>query len=324
MAQDIVLLFPGQGSQYVKMGQDLYEEFSVAREVFEEVDDALEMKLTDVIFGDDIELLTTTYNAQPAIMAVSMAVVRILQKEMKKKFYSRIKVVAGHSLGEYSALCAANGLSIRNTAKLLFERGKIMYDAAASSAGGMFALLGCYDIAAIKEMIASVKKCCEDDSICEVANDNGAGQVILSCTGDALVKLPVFALERGIRKVIKLNVNMPFHSSIMKEAASCFTKYLNVIDIKDTDIPIVTNYDAKAHVVAREIKEVIALQMNNLVRWKESIEYILQSCNPHCFVEVGPKRVLSDLATRMLPDEANIKVFSTSTLEEISDFLNIT
>ncbi|WPX97692.1 ACP S-malonyltransferase [Candidatus Fokinia crypta] len=323
MAKNIVLLFPGQGSQYVKMGQDLYEKFSVAREVFEEVDDALEMKLTDIIFGDDIESLTTTYNAQPSIMAMSMAIIRIIKKEMKKKFYNNVNVVAGHSLGEYSALCAIDGINLRDTAKLLFMRGKIMHDTAKSSTGGMIALLGCYDISIVKKIIESVKQYCSSDSICEIANDNGAGQVILSCTGDALDKASVIASGVGIRKIMKLNVNIPFHSSIMKEAASCFVEYLDAIDIRDVDIPIVMNYDAKARTVAKEIRGAMMLQMNNLVRWRESIECILETYQPRYIVEIGPKRVLGDLISRMIPYNLNVKIFSTSTVKELSDFLDI-
>ncbi|NHN88636.1 ACP S-malonyltransferase [Acetobacter conturbans] len=314
-------VFPGQGSQSPGMGQDLADAFPAAREVFQEVDDALGERLSKIIFEGPAETLTSTENAQPALMAVSMAVVRVLEREGGIDFSRTATLMAGHSLGEYSALAAARSFGIAETARLLRLRGRAMQRAVPAGEGGMAALIGVTPEQAreVCEEAALLKVEGQPDTheIIEVANDNGGGQIVISGQMGAIDRAIVIAKEKGIKRAVKLPVSAPFHSSLMRPAADEMAEALDAADVKPPMVPIIANVTAQKVTSPDVIRELLVKQVTGTVRWRESVEAMVGMGVDH-FVELGAGKVLSGLIRRIAPDA---KTESVGTLDTIDGFI---
>ncbi|QOD38417.1 ACP S-malonyltransferase [Candidatus Wolbachia massiliensis] len=318
----MIFAFPGQGSQFVGMGRSLYSEFFVAKQVFDEVDRILNRKLSHLIFNGPIEELTITENAQPAIMAVSIATLRVMEYVAGRSLFSDhdIKYVCGHSVGEYTALCAAGALTLESTVKLLKVRSEAMHEASVKCRGGMVALLGA-EVGEVDDILKSA----EIDGVCEVANDNGGGQVVVSGTAEALEMLPDLFKNSSVKKLIKLQVSGPFHSSLMRPADEKILEFLENIDITCPLIPFVSNVTAKEESDPEIIKTLLAKQIINRVRWREMVLY-MTSRNINKFVEIGPNKVLSNLVRRIDRSilvrriDRSIDVKSISSIGDIDSF----
>jgi [acyl-carrier-protein] S-malonyltransferase len=283
-----VFLFPGQGSQVVGMGKDLYDSFSVAREVFEEVDDALGYNLTKIIFEGDIELLTKTENTQPALMAVSVALTRVMCQQSKKDLPELCSFVAGHSLGEYSALCAAGSIALKDTAKLLSIRGRAMQESCLPGQGGMVACLG-MPIAELEKIIASIGNC-------QIANDNSLEQIVVSGEMAAIDVLAETLKNMG-KKAIKLKVSAAFHSNLMEPARLKMKEALEEVTIMKPAVPIIANILARNITDPLMIKNALIEQVTGRVRWRETMDFLADNKIAEVF-EVGPGQVLASLSRR--------------------------
>ncbi|WP_395463186.1 ACP S-malonyltransferase [Wolbachia endosymbiont of Cantharis cryptica] len=308
----MIFAFPGQGSQFVGMGRSLYSEFSAARQVFNEVDNILNRKLSSVIFNGPIEELTITENAQPAIMAVSIATLRVMECVFGKSLFSdhNVKYVCGHSVGEYTALCAAGALTLESAVKLLKVRSEAMHEASLKCKGGMVAVLGA-EISEVEDILKSV----QTDGVCEIANDNGGGQVVVSGTSEALEMLPDLFKNSSVRKLIKLQVSGPFHSSLMKPADEKVLEFLESVKITCPIVPLISNVTAKEESDPKIIKTLLAKQIISRVRWREMVLH-MTSCGINQFVEIGPNKVLSNLVKRI--DQS----ISTKNIDSIGDIDN--
>jgi [acyl-carrier-protein] S-malonyltransferase len=286
-------VFPGQGSQAVGMGKGLAEAFAPARRVFEEVDTALGERLSDIIWNGPADMLTLTENAQPALMAVSLAAIRVLEEEGGIDLRRDATFVAGHSLGEYSALAAAGALSIADAARLLRIRGRAMQRAVAVGAGAMAALIGLElgDVKAIAGEVASV-------GVCAAANDNGGGQVVLSGAKQAVERAVELAKLRGAKRAMMLSVSAPFHCPLMQPAADAMAKALAKVSVKAPVVPLVANVLARPISEPAEIVRCLVEQVTGTVRWRESILFMVQS-GVTSFYEIGAGRVLTGLIKRI-------------------------
>mgnify|MGYP001214412766 FL=1 len=289
------LIFPGQGSQTVGMGLDLYQNHKRAREVFDEVDEALNFRLSKIIFEGPDESLKLTVNTQPAIMATSLAVVKVLEDELKKDISSFSEVVLGHSLGEYSALCSINSISISETAKILQLRGKAMQESVGGIETKMVAVIG-LDIVNLETELR--KFTLNKNEVCEIANDNCPGQIILSGTKNAIEEFSTILKKIGARSVIDLNVSAPFHCSLMNEASKIMKKVLEVTDLKNLNTKFISNVNAKFENDTNKIKSLLIDQISSRVRWRESI-LLAENTGPKVFVELGNGKVLSGMNKRI-------------------------
>lgn len=308
------LVFPGQGSQAVGMGKELAATFASAREVFEEVDSALGEKLSAIIFDGPQETLTLTQNAQPAIMATSMAVLRVLQKEHGFDVAAQAAFVAGHSLGEYSALCAAGALTLTDTARLLRVRGRAMQQAVPAGKGAMAALIGAeYEIANEIAFEAA------DDGVCVVANDNAPGQIVISGTKAAVDRAVDIAKAKGVKRAILLDVSAPFHCPLMAPAAGIMEEALSVAKVSAPCVPLVANVTAKAESDPATIRRLLVDQVTGVVRWRESVHFI-KTQNITRAVEIGAGKVLSGLIKRIEPD---IECFHVGTPADLEAFVKV-
>lgn len=303
------LLFPGQGSQIVGMGKDLAGQFVAAREVFEEVDAALGQKLSHIMWEGPQETLTLTENAQSAIMAVSIAALRVLQKERGFDVAKEAAFVAGHSLGEYSALCAAGSLSLGDTAKLLKLRGQAMQKAVPLGQGAMAALLGA-DIA----QATDIAKQAAGSDVCSVANDNAPGQVVISGSKAAIDRAIDIAKAKGIKRAMLLDVSAPFHSPLMQPAAVAMKEALATARISAPVIPVVANVTASAISDPEIIRRLLVEQVTGMVRWRESVSY-MKTQGVARVIEIGAGKVLTGLVKRIEPDIAAVNVGTPSDLE---------
>jgi len=306
------LVFPGQGSQAVGMGRELAEAFAAARHTLEEVDEALKQKLSKLMFDGPESDLILTENAQPALMAVSLAVVRVLEREGGLDLRRHAAFVAGHSLGEYSALCAAGAFALADTARLLKRRGLAMQRAVPVGAGAMAALLG-LEIDAARE----VAELAAEGEVCAAANDNGPGQVVVSGDKAAVERAVKLAAERGARRAIMLPVSAPFHCSLMAPAASEMEEALSAISISAPAVPVIANITAGAVEDPDTIRRLLVEQVTGLVRWRESILYMKQQ-GVHVVVELGAGRVLTGLVKRI---DRDLAASSVGTPGEIEAFL---
>lgn len=286
-----VLVFPGQGSQSVGMGKDLYDNNPVARAVFDEVDDALNQKLSDIIFNGPMDELTLTTNVQPAIMAVSIAMLRASNVELTQ-------YVAGHSLGEYTALCAAGALSVGDAARLLRLRGDAMQRAVPVGAGLTAVILG-LDIEKVREI------CAQTD--CDVANDNSPGQVVVSGAKDIVEKTLELAKGAGAKRAMPLALSVPVHCRIQAPAADEMRAALEKIEIKTPNAILISNKTAAPMSDPAEIKEALVYQITHGVRWRESV-LKMHELGITETVEVGPGSVLTGLTPRICPDMTSRKL----------------
>ncbi|MEX6633800.1 ACP S-malonyltransferase [Hyphococcus lacteus] len=285
-------IFPGQGSQAVGMGSALVEAFPVAKEVYQEVDDALGQNLSKLMREGPMEELTLTTNAQPALMAHSVAVVRILEAEAGLDIANAM-FVAGHSLGEYSALCAARAISLSDTAKLLRIRGEAMQAAVPVGQGAMAALIG-VDLEGAQKAIDAAA----GEGVCEIANDNAPGQVVISGEKKRVEAVCAGAKEFGAKIAKLLPVSAPFHSSLMKPAADRMEEALGKTEITAPVTSVVANVTAQTTVSPSEIRALLVKQVTGSVRWTESVQYMItQGCDN--FVELGSGKVLSGLVKRI-------------------------
>ena len=291
-------IFPGQGSQIVGMGKDLSTNFASAREVFEEVDDALGQRLSALMFEGPIEELTLTENAQPALMAASLAVIRVLEQEAGYKIESRVAFVAGHSLGEYSALAAAKAFSISTAAVLLRKRGQAMQKAVPVGQGAMAALLG-LDLNAALAVAAEAA----GDQVCDVANDNAPGQIVVSGDKAAVERAIEIAKGKGAKRSILLPVSAPFHCRLMKPAAEAMAEALSQIVIAPLSVPLVAHVTAAVVETPSEVRRLLTEQVTGRVRWRESI-LTMKAEGVDTLVECGSGRVLSGLIKRIDADLA--------------------
>ncbi|MBY0355372.1 MAG: ACP S-malonyltransferase [Rickettsiales bacterium] len=292
----IAFVFPGQGSQIVGMGKAFYDNFPVAREVFQEVDDALAQHLSKIIFEGPDSDLTATENTQPAIMATSIAILRTLEKEGGITLKSKARLVAGHSLGEYTALCAAQAISLSDTARLLKTRGQAMQAAVPQGVGMMAAIIG-PEIAVIEQIIREVS---EGDERCEIANDNAPGQVVISGTRAAVERAMVLAKEKRAKRAIELNVSAPFHCSLIAPAADIMREALAKVEIRRPIVPVLANITASAAMEPDQIRDLLVQQVTGRVRWRETILKMHVLAIDETW-EIGPGKVLCGLNKRITP-----------------------
>lgn len=304
-------VFPGQGSQFVGMGKELADNFASAREVFAEVNDALGQNLFKLMTeGPENELMLTA-NTQPALMAHSLAVVRVLEKEFGIDISNKATFVAGHSLGEYSAACASGVFSITDTAKLLRIRGDAMQKAVPLGVGGMAAVLG----VSFKDVDALVEACADEKNICVAANDNSDGQVVLSGSMAAIDKAVEIASEFGAKRCIKLPVSVPAHSPLMQPASEIMARAFMQVESKDAKIPLISNVLATPITDKKEIIKNMIAQMTGTVRWRETVMFMKEEGITD-IIELGAGKVLSGIAKRSVKE---INSSSVGTIQEIEE-----
>ena len=309
----VAFTFPGQGSQAVGMGKALAETYPEARAVFEEVDDALGEKLSTLMFEGPEDQLTLTANAQPALMAVSMAVMRVLESQ-GLKLQDKVAYVAGHSLGEYSALCAAGTFTISDTARLLRIRGNAMQAAVPVGQGAMAAIIGLEhaDVFAICEKASA-------EGSCQIANDNGGGQLVISGSKAAVELAAKLASEAGAKRAIMLPVSAPFHSSLMAPAANAMREALATVNKHAPVVPVIANVRVAPVNDPSEIADLLVEQVTGQVRWRETVEWFAAH-DVTTLYEIGSGKVLTGLARRISKDVSGVTV---GTAEEIDAALQV-
>jgi [acyl-carrier-protein] S-malonyltransferase len=309
----IAFTFPGQGSQAVGMGKALAEAFGAARDVFAEVDEALSQKLSRLMWDGPDGDLTLTENAQPALMAVSMAIVRVLEREGGFVLAKKCSYVAGHSLGEYSALAAAGAFSLADAARVLKARGQAMQRAVPVGIGAMAALLG----AEIAQAEALCNEASNEREIAAVANDNAAGQVVISGHKAAIERAAELVKTYGIKRAMMLPVSAPFHSPLMQAAADEMARALETAVLNTPSLPVISNVTVKPVIDPQEIKRLLVEQVTGRVRWRETIES-LPALGVTKVVEAGAGKVLTGMAKRITKD---VEPLSLETPQEIEAFL---
>ncbi|MBR9970227.1 ACP S-malonyltransferase [Magnetospirillum sulfuroxidans] len=295
-------VFPGQGSQAVGMGRELAAAFGEARHVFQEVDEALSQNLSKLMFEGPEDSLTLTENAQPALMAVSVAVIRVLEGQGKMDLAKTASFVAGHSLGEYSALAAAGTFSLADTARLLKLRGQSMQKAVPVGIGAMAALLG-----SEYEQAKEIAALAAEDQVCEAANDNGAGQVVVSGHKEAVERAMKIAAEKGVKRAVLLPVSAPFHCALMQPAADAMAEALSNVSMNAPTVPLVANVMAAAVTDPEIIRDLLVRQVTGTVRWREGVLYMKEQ-GVSQLVEIGAGKVLSGLAKRIDKELTGIAV----------------
>lgn len=290
----LAFVFPGQGAQTIGMGRDLADAYPAAQAVFDEVDEALGEKLSALIWEGDAETLTLTQNAQPALMATSMAAVRALEAEGVS--VTAASFVAGHSLGEYSALCAAGALDLADTARLLRLRGEAMQSAVPVGEGAMAAVLG-LDIEAVEALAADAA----EGEVCEVANENDPAQTVVSGSKSAIDRVVAMAKERGAKRALPLPVSAPFHCALMQPAAEAMAEALKDVAINAPSVPVVANVVAEAVSSPDDIRRLLVEQVAGRVRWRSSVEWMAGQ-GVDAFWEVGAGKALSGMIRGIAKD----------------------
>jgi len=301
-------IFPGQGSQTLGMGKPLAEAFPIAKEVFQEVNDALSQDLTAVMWGEDAEALNLTENTQPALMAVSIAVTRVLEEEGGFSLADKGAYVAGHSLGEYSALTSVGCLALADTARLLKLRGQAMQRAVPVGKGAMAAIIGLSfdDVLSITQ-----------DARCELANDNSDGQVVISGAKDMVEAACATATQRGAKRALMLPVSAPFHCSLMQPAADEMAAALADANFTAPALPVVANVTAQAETDADTIRQLLVDQITGRVRWRESVIWMGDQGNVSQMIELGAGKVLSGLTRRINKDISGMNAETPEDIENI-------
>jgi len=305
----VAFVFPGQGSQAPGMGRDLADAFPIARETFQEVDDALNQHLSRLMFEGPADELTLTANAQPALMAVSVAVVRVLEREGRFRLGERAALVAGHSLGEYSALTAAGCFDVPTAARLLRLRGEAMQKATPAGTGAMAALLG-----AEADLAREIAADAAEGEVVELANDNGGGQSVLSGAKAAVERAVEVAKTRGVKRAMILPVSAPFHCALMEPAARAMQEALAAATMRAPNPPVVANVTAAKATDPDAIRALLVQQVTGTVRWRECVAaMVAMGCTR--FVEAGAGRVLTGLMKSNAPDAAALAVGTPADIE---------
>ncbi len=305
----IAYIFPGQGSQVVGMGKDLYDNFSASREVYEEADDALQFSLSEMCFGGTVEDLALTANTQPAILTTSIAAFRALETEG----FPPPDYVAGHSLGEYSALVTAGAMSFSDAVRTVRKRGSYMQEAVSVGVGAMAAILGL--------PLETIEVACEEASqgeICSPANINSPAQIVIAGNAGAIDRAIELLKERGAKRAIKLNVSAPFHCDLMLSAQEKLAKDLAAIDFQDLRFPIIENVSAEANTKGGRVKTALTEQVSSPVRWAASVENLINE-GVETFVEVGAGKVLSGLVRQI---NREVRCFNVENLVGLKETLN--
>lgn len=313
MTNKRALLFPGQGSQIVGMGKELAANFVEAKEVFQEVDEVLGQNLSQIMFEGPIEELTDTRNTQPALMAVSIAVIKVLEKQSKKSVAQLASYVAGHSLGEYSALCSVGAISLADTTRLLRIRGDAMQSAVPKGKGSMVALVGT-DF----ETAQLIAKKASHLGVCQAANDNGGGQVVISGAVEAIDYIVEIAAEHSIKRAVKLPVSAPFHCEMMAPAAKVMKEALEKVTIHKPLLPVIANVTAAPVTNPEEIRQLLCEQVTGMVRWRETILHLADHGVTH-MIECGAGKVLAGLVKRISTD---VQTISIQTPHDVEAFLS--
>ncbi len=308
----LAVTFPGQGSQAVGMGKALAAASPIARAVFEEVDEALGQDLSTLMWDGPEETLTLTENTQPALMTMSVAVSRVLEKEGGFALGEKASFVAGHSLGEYSALAAAGAITLADTARLLKIRGQAMQKAVPVGEGAMAALLG-LDMVAAQDVVKNAS----NGEVCETANDNAPGQVVISGSKAAVERAAELAIEAGAKKAMLLQVSAPFHCSLMQPAAEVMAAALLDAEIKVPSVPLVANVTALPVSDPDEIRDLLVKQVTGMVRWREVVSFMAEQ-GVEQIIEAGSGRVLSTLMKRI---DRSVTPVNLSTIEQIHTYL---
>lgn len=302
--QKIAYVFPGQGTQYISMGYEFYQNFESAKKIFEEANEVLGYSLTKLCFEGPLEKLSQTQYSQVAILTASIACLHVLKETLLTTHYSLLPIyMAGHSLGEYSALVAADGIEFKEALRIVQQRAKFMQEAAEKNHGGMVAILGLERI--------EVEKICKEESI-EIANINCPGQIVISGTKEYLEKAVQKALTSGAKKTIPLAVSGAFHSSLMIPAQEKLANVLNNAKIKNLQRPVIANVTAKPVLNSDEIKQSLTRQISNSVLWEDSIKFMIKE-GIKTFIEIGPGRVLKGLIRRI---DSNVEV---KNIEKMND-----
>ena len=307
----ITFVFPGQGAQVIGMGQTLARAYPNSRNVFEEVDDALNFKLSKLVWEGEIEELTLTENAQPALMATSIATLRAMEEEGISS--DTVKYFAGHSLGEYSALCAAGALDLADTARLLRLRGKSMQKAVPIGVGAMAAILGLNF-----ELVEKIAQEASQKQVCQAANDNDPNQVVISGNLEAVERAIILAKEKGAKRAIILPVSAPFHCELMQPASDVMAEAFSKVSVKTPSSPIVANYTALPVVDPSEIKNLLIKQITGRVRWRETINYISQN-GVDKVIEIGSGKALTGMIRRINKD---INCYNIGSSDDLNKFLS--
>ena len=310
-------IFPGQGSQAVGMGRDLAAAFAAAREVFEEVDETLKLKLSKLMFEGPAEELTLTENTQPALMAHSMAVLRVLEREGGTTLQRKAFVVAGHSLGEYTALAAAGAFSVRDAARLLKLRGQAMQKAVPAGVGAMAALLGA-DMDQAADICAEAARVPDTGKldVVQPANDNGGGQVVISGHRTAIERAIEIAKVKGVKRAMLLPVSAPFHCALMAPAADAMAEALETTAPRAPIVPLVANVSAKRESDPVRIRDLLIQQVTATVRWRECVSAMTEM-GVDRFVELGAGKVLTGLIKRIAPDASGLSAGTPAEIEAI-------
>src|SRR5256712_7541776 len=307
----IAFIFPGQGSQYAGMGKDLAEQYPAAGLVFEEADAALGFALSELCFNGPAEQLQLTENTQPAILTTSIAVLRAMEAEG----FGKSDFVAGHSLGEYTALVAAGSLSLSDAVKTVRARGRYMQEAVPVGAGAMAAILGA-DLSTVMQACAEAS----EGQVCSPANINSQNQVVIAGDAEAIDRAVALLKEHGAKRAIKLKVSAPFHCALMRPAQDRLASDLLAITFEDLEIPVVTNVDAKAVTAGNEARDALVRQVSQTVRWLESVEFLIGH-GVQSFIEIGPGKVLSGLMRQIDRDVSCVNVEDAASLRAAREAL---
>ena len=309
-------LFPGQGSQFVGMGKELATHFEEAKYVFLEVDDALGEKLSALMFEGDIEELTLTKNAQPAIMSVSIAILRVMVSHGLD--LKAIELFAGHSLGEYSALCASGVISLRDTAVILRKRGNAMQKAVPEGKGSMVAVLG-LNSENVRDLLIT-SKC--DRHLVQVANDNDPSQVVISGEKKEVEKFSDFLKQKNAKRIVNLPVSAPFHSPLMEPAALKMEEELKTLNFSNPIVPIMHNVDLSVLEETEGFRDKLVKQICGTVRWRESLIKMATEFDINSFFEIGPGKVLAGTVKRTIPGSNVISVSLATQIDKALEILN--